>query len=92
MMPLALLLAALELLEALHDRAVGQASLLVLHGRHSALLGHLVPPTRLVLAVLRRIYGQLVPTPINCVLVIRAGSVGIGLYRLHDRCTRRNQI
>lgn len=92
MVPLTLLLTPLELLEALHDRAVGQASLLVLHGRNPALLGHLVPPTCLVLAVLRRIDGQLVSTPINCVLVSRAGSVGIGLYRLHDRCTRRNQI
>ena len=91
-MPLSLLLAPLELLEALHDRAVGQASFLVLHGRNPALLGHLVPPTRLILAVLRRVYGQLIPTPIDCMLVCRAGSVGIGLYRLHDRCTWRNQI
>ena len=76
MMALTLLLASLELLEALHDCAIWKA-FFVLHGRHSALLSHMLPPAGLVL-VLSRINGELVATAVHDVLVVR--SICFGLH------------
>lgn len=88
---LPLLLSPLELLQALHDRAVRQA-LLVLDRGHAALLQvlNLSPHPAGLLLVLSRAEGQLVAAPV--VRRVAGGLVRILLRGLHYRGAWRNQI
>ena len=83
-------LAPLELLQTLHDGAIGQA-LLVLNSGDATLLEilDLIPYAAGLLLVLRRSEGELIATPIVSRLV---RLVRILLRRLDDGRARRNQI
>lgn len=69
MVTLTLLFTPLELLQTLHNGAVWEA-LFVLHCGDTTLLRHILPASRLVVPVLRRIEGEHVATAIDRVLVV----------------------
>lgn len=92
MIGLSLLLAALELFEALHDGAIGEA-FLVLDRRHSALklVVDVVPGARSVL-VLRRSHRQLETAPIVRVVISSRAWFVMVLQWLDNGCTWWDQI
>lgn len=94
MVRLALELRPLELLEALHDRAV-RLTFFIFNCCHSAKLRHVLPPRSLIVPVLRGIQRELKSTiSIERQVLVRGRAVRIRicLHGLHDGGARRDQV